>query len=318
MQWRELPTASTITIEPPDDLPSGWRLMNPSIATDGQRMRMSVRAVNYRISHDRYVMADEDHVIRSRTGIVDVSPEGGVSNWRWLDDSSALAESPEYPVHGVEDIRLFARQDRWWVMGAVRDHSPSGAIRQVLAGLVDEPAACRLERAWRIPSPLTADDSACVYEKNWVPVPHERHGLEVVWSTEPLVRLRVDSLTRQSTASLGRPSSLMSHEWRGGSPVFLTPHGPAYVTHRVGPGLLAADRPSRTYLHRFETYCGDHVHSGPAFVVEELALEFVAGACVVGDRLFLSFGRDDAQARLAICDWTEASALIPRACPANS
>lgn len=320
ISWRVLPTSSILSISPPPDLPTGWRLLNPSVATDGQSIRMIVRSVNYHLNHDRYAMVDDDGVIRSRTGIVEVNldDEGGaeISNWRWIDDSAAQSAVPLYPVHGVEDMRLFHFEGQWWTLGAIRDHSESGAIRQVLSRLVDDSESCRVEAPWRVPSPLTSDDNARAYEKNWVVIPDGASGLDVIWSTEPFVRLRLDRLTRQVVATVGRPSRLVEHEWRGGSPVFATPHGSVYLTHRVGPLLSAEGRPSRTYLHRFVTLCQDHVHQGPPFAVEELALEFVAGACVVRDRLYLSFGRDDAEARLAICEWNDVMPLIPLACPA--
>ena len=315
--WRVLPKSRTVTVEPPSDLPRNWRLMNPSIASDGERMRMTVRAVNYHLVHDRYDMVDGDGAIRSRTGIVDVSPEGDFTNWQWIDDSSATAPFPLFPVHGVEDMRLFARGDSWWTLGAIRDHSGSGAIRQVLSELIEKDDGAALERPWRIPSPLTADDGEAVYEKNWVVISSEGFSLDAMWSTEPYVRLRLDLLTRQVVPSVGRPTRLAEHEWRGSSPVFTTPYGQVYIAHRVGPSLSAPNRPARTYLHCFVTYCGEHVHMGPPFVIEELGLEFVAGGCYWNEHVYLSYGRDDSSARLAICRWADVSAFFPLACPAK-
>jgi hypothetical protein len=280
-------------------------------------MRMTVRAVNYHLVHDHYDMVDSDDVIRSRTGITDVSPEGEISDWTWIDDSAATTSNPRFPVHGVEDMRLVARGESWWTLGAIRDHSESGAIRQVLSELVESDGRAALAHSWRIPSPLTPDDGEAVYEKNWVVIPDEGVGLDVVWSPQPFVRLRLDLLTRQVVAVSGRPSRISKHEWRGGSPVFETPHGPVFVAHRVGPSLGFPDRPARTYLHCFVTVCDDHVHLGSPFVIDELALEFVAGGCFVNDTMYLSYGRDDAEARLALCTWDDVLPLVPRACPSN-
>jgi tetratricopeptide (TPR) repeat protein len=315
--WRVLPAIEMLTVAPPADLPSGWVLMNPSIASDGEHMRMTVRTVNYHLVHDHYDMVDSDGVIRSRTGIVDVSSEGDFTNWQWIDDSSATTPSPLFPVHGVEDMRLFPRGSGWWTLGAIRDHSKSGAIRQVLSELIERDNGVALDRPWRIPSPLTADDGEAVYEKNWVVIPSDGFGLDAVWSTQPFARLWLDLLARQVVPSVGRPTRLAEHEWRGSSPVFATPHGPVYVAHRVGPSLSSPNRPARTYLHCFVTYCGEHVHMGPPFAIEELSLEFVAGGCYSNTHVYLSFGRDDSSARLAICCWAEVSPLIHPACPSE-
>jgi glycosyltransferase involved in cell wall biosynthesis len=315
--WRSLPTASVSLTPEPSDLPDGWVIMNSSIATDGERLCMAVRAVNYRLINDRYEMPEDDGVIRARTGIVDVAPDGTTSNWRWIDDSAARSESPLFPVHGVEDIRLFFRKGRWWALGAIRDFASSGAIRQVLSELVEDDGGARLENPWRLPSPLSNDPGEQVYEKNWVVIPALEPGLDAIWSTEPFVRLRLDALTHQVVTVKGRPSRLASIDLRGSSPVFTTPHGPVYVMHRVGPLLSDRDRPIRTYLHAFVTFCGDHVHVGPHWTIEELSLEFVAGACFLGEHVYLSYGRDDASSRLAICDWSEVAELVPQACPRN-
>ena len=311
--WRRLPTSSIVTVAPPLDALSDWVLMNPSISSDGTALRMTVRVVNYRLNGNQYDMVDEDRVIRTRIGIVDVDSLGVASQWQWVDDSAALCPHPLFPVEGVEDARLFRHQDKWWILGAIRDFASSGSIRQVLAEVRDEPAPT-LDRPWRLPSPLTSDDSASVYEKNWVPIALSPSSLDVVWSTDPFVQLRLDSLTRQVVPVSGRSTALATHDLRGSTPVFTTPHGPVYVVHEVGPLIFEGDRPHRTYLHRFVTYCDDHVLIGQPWTIEGLALEYVAGAAFLNDTLYLSYGRDDQLAKVAVCSWDEISYLIQKTC----
>ena len=311
--WRTLSAVTITEITPPKDLPDGWAAMNPSIASDGEHMLMTVRTVNYRIVSDAYVMADRDDVVRTRTGLVDIDADGHASSWRWIDDSAALAPMPNFPVRGVEDVRLFVHQGRWRVIGAIRDYAESGAIRQVIAELHDGHAP-QLEQPWRLPSPLTKDDAAPVYEKNWVVDPSSEVGLDVIWSTEPYLRLRLDHLTRQVVPTFGRPSQLATHEWRGSTPIFATPNGAAYLVHRVGPAIDDPARPSRTYLHAFASPCDGHVHVGPWWSIEELALEYVAGACLLRDDFYISYGRDDRYARIARCTWDSVKALVPATC----
>lgn len=311
--WRHLPTESIVELAPPADLPDGWSIMNPSIATDGTRMRMTVRTVNYQLAVDRYVMANDDDVIRTRTGLVDVDFDGGVDGWQWIDDSAALSHDPIYPVHGIEDMRLFFRSGSWMTIGAVRDYASTGAIRQVLSELhvEDRPVVAA---PWRMSSPLATIDDTRGHEKNWVIDANESSVIEAIWSTEPFVRLRLDPLTKQVVTISGRPNQLAAHDLRGSTPVFQTPEGPVYVVHRVGPELADADRPRRTYLHAFVRPCRDHAHIGGFWVLQELGLEYVAGGCVQGSRMYLSFGRDDRRAMVAISSWSDARELLPATC----
>jgi len=311
--WRTLPTSSIVTVVSPLDAPPGWVLMNPSIASDGTALRMTVRVVNYLLAGSQYLMADDDKVIRTRIGIVDVDASGVASQWQWVDDSAALSPTPAFPVEGVEDARLFWHQDKWWILGGVRDFASSGAIRQVLAEVRDE-FSPTLVNPWRLPSPLSSDDSASVYEKNWVPIALSPSTLDVVWSTDPFVQLRLDALTRQVAPVAGRATALAKHDLRGSTPVFVTPNGPVYVVHEVGPAIYEGDRPHRTYLHRFVAHCGDHVHVGQPWTIEGLALEYVAGAAFLNDTLYLSYGRDDRLAKVAVCSWSNVSELVPKTC----
>lgn len=311
--WVRLPVKAVVEVEPPPDLPQGWSIMNPSVATDGRRILMTVRSVNYELNFNQYSMADNDQVIRSRTGLVDVDLGSQSSNWRWIDDSDAVTPDPLFPVQGVEDLRLFHHQGTWRTLGAVRDFTEFGATRQVLSELTVSETP-HLVMSWRLPSPLSPLDDAKAHEKNWVIDPSGDRGLDAIWSTQPLVTLRLDSLTRQVITRQGRPNLINPHLLRGSTPMFNTPHGLSYVVHQVGPELTDHERPKRTYLHAFVVPCEDHVHVGRFWVIEELALEFVAGACLVESEIFLSFGRDDRHARLAICDWNELENLMPALC----
>ena len=312
-EWRRLPTESVVEVLPPDDMPDGWAIMNPSIATDGSHMRMTVRCVNYRLAVDEYVMAHDDEAIKTRTGLMDVDDTGASRHWRWIDDSAALTLEPQYPVYGVEDMRLFSHHKTWMTIGAVRDFSSTGAIRQVLSELrgEDKPA---LVAPWRMSSPLFPDDDTRAYEKNWVIDTQAPQGIGTIWSTEPFISLRLDSLTQQIIPITGRPNQLSSHDLRGSTPVFQTPDGPVYVVHRVGPSINQPHRPRRTYLHAFVRLCGDHVHVGNFWILQELGLEYIAGGCVKDSKLYLSFGRDDARALVAVCSWSEVRELVPPSC----
>ncbi|CAB4917145.1 unannotated protein [freshwater metagenome] len=318
-RWRALPTVRITSVSRPDDLPDGWVLMNPSIASDGKNLRMLVRATNYQLNGSAYTMAEPDQIIRSRIGIVDVSLDAEVTNWQWVNDEQLRADQPRFPVHGVEDARLFMNDRTWQILGAVRDFAESGAIRQVLAQLQDQATSVGshvpvLVNPWRIPSPLNMDDAAQIYEKNWVARPYSRSAIDVVWSTDPYVQLRVDLLARQVVPIHGRPSWLALHDLRGSTPIFTTPHGSTYVVHQVGPSINESERPHRTYLHQFVTSCGTHVHIGVPWCIEELALEYVAGAAFLDGVMYLSFGRDDRDARIAMCQWGEIKDLLPQTC----
>lgn len=319
-EWNRLALRTVIEVPAPADLPAGWSLLNPSLSSDGERLQMLVRATNYRLEGDTYAFPDDERVVRSRLGIVDVDFDGvdvlGTSNWRWVDVSQALESAPRFPVHGIEDARLFVHRGEWWFAGAVRDFSDDGSIRQVV-GVVECDDEPMLTRPWRIPSPILSSSTRTTYEKNWVFNPlHDE--LDAIWSIDPHVRIRTDTATRTIAPGFGRANALAPHRLRGGTPVFETPAGAMFVAHEVGPRIDEHPRPQRTYLHRFVGVCPDHLHIGPTWVLEELSLEYVTGAVVIGDLLAISFGRDDRHARVATASWSNLDDVLPPTCVNSS
>ena len=298
----ERPGARQLSLVPDLVAPIGWSWLNPSIAVNPiGGFLVTVRCSNYVIEGWDYRTAEPDGVIRTRTALMGLDVDL-VPLWsRWIDDSAARAPEPLFSVHGLEDMRLFRRDGRWWVIAACREHTARGEVRQVLAQLVDVPTRPRLTGARLLPSPVDRHPGVTVYaEKNWMPITDSSRRPAFVWSVDPLVIVESDPVTGRVTERGRRAIAGHEHRLRGGGAVFESPWGGLGVVHEVAaPGIEAAG-PYRRYVHRFVRF-DDRMQDaaiGPAWTIGRGALEYVAGGCVADGLLLLSFGHQDAQARV--------------------
>lgn len=312
-QRTRLPVARIVELHLPLDVPDGWSQFNPSIAADEEgRLAVIVRSSNYRLTGSDYLIAGGERVIRTRNAFVTLDDDLGITYAAWIDDRELPLHDRPFPVTGFEDARLVHRAGSWWLLASIRQHATSGAVRQIV-GRIDEAAGVRLDVKQVLHSPVAAGDlEALVYEKNWMLLPGDDDDrLQCVWSVEPFVTVEVDGLTGHVVAS-GRPAMRVHpHRLRGSTPFVHTPSGPLAIVHEVDDGIDDPARPHRAYRHRFVIHQDGGLRIGPPWIVEEHGLEYVAGIAVIGDRVLISYGRDDRSARVAECRWGDLAAFLP-------
>src|SRR5207244_10256973 len=107
------------TARPIDFSPEpGWNASNPSIYSDGEKVRCIVRTVNYRIVNGGYVTPPDDivrddgvykgwQVLRTRNFLLDLDSDLRTRAVTEMVDATGGTRT-SYPVHGFEDARLFA------------------------------------------------------------------------------------------------------------------------------------------------------------------------------------------------------------------
>jgi len=148
-----------------------------------------VREVNYRYIEGRYVCMDEGDVIKTTYRVLRLDDGLAVTDSWPLDDALLRVEPPRFPVHGVEDLRLFRRRDSWWASGTIRQHRTDGRCQIMLLRLeaLDE-GTPRVVEARLLPSM-----SPRRHEKNWMPI--EGETMTWMWNADPTVILRLDDVT---------------------------------------------------------------------------------------------------------------------------
>lgn len=280
---------------------------NPSIAADPDGgFRMILRQANYRYDDGSYITLDDSDDIITDNALVHLDDELRVTSVTPIDDSRVRFDPPMFPVHGLEDMRLFHHGGRWYVSATSREHRSDGLCEIVVAEFdADQPAtitaARRLPtlRKWR-------------HEKNWAPIGFDMVNVDgpmrFLWSTDPATVVRVDDATESVVVETSLPLDLGNDESRGGSQVIPVTGGWLTVVHRA----VLGERRHRVYEHRFILYDEQFriVARSPWFVFVSEGIEFCAGLAATNDGVVLSYGVEDREAWLARIDWADLRRLM--------
>jgi tetratricopeptide (TPR) repeat protein len=272
-----------------------WSLFNPSIANGPDGLALLLRRANYRRDPEgRYHLLDDVAEVRTRNRFRVFDRDGAVVAEHRLPEIPPGATTHPANVIGVEDLRPIHLAQGWFGIGTCRDRHVDNTCQMIVWDL--GPAG-RGEGPIR----LLASPGVSRHEKNWMPFEVDG-ALHVVYACHPLVVLRVDPATGETTEVSRRPTQDFARYLRGGSQGVKVAEGRwRFVVHEVS-GTTEAQR---TYLHRIiDVAMTDHgafelVAATPRFSFTGRPIEFCAGLAVRGDDLVLSFGVDDAQALLA-------------------
>jgi predicted GH43/DUF377 family glycosyl hydrolase len=268
--------------------------MNPTIARRNDSGFVSlVRQVNYCYENGVYVRLDGSDVIRTSYNVVRLNDDLEIISSALLDDSAIRMSDPKFPVHGIEDLRIFRRGEKWFASGTVREHRFDGLCQIMLAEIVDIDS----ERPALVNGVLLPTMSPKKHEKNWMPIEGEEHAW--VWGVDPTVVLRLDQATQSLVPSRSAKGNL---QLRGSSQVIQFSGGWIAVVHEVVPSTT--NRFQRSYQHRFVRWNDDFTDSkiSEAFHLanDKNGLEFCAGLApsVRPNHLVMSYGVGDRSAEV--------------------
>jgi tetratricopeptide (TPR) repeat protein len=275
---------------------SGWKASNPSIYSNGTRIRCVVRTVNYEIVNGSYVTPPDDvvmregcqwQVIRTRNFLLDLND--GLETTRIVELLDRTGDTrSNYPVHGFEDARLFYWKNTWHATATVCDFTEDGRREIALLNIEEDGAIVRAQ-------PLRGPWSVHA-QKNWMPLGVEG-ALKFVYATEPMA---IFTLTDGGTVESPVDCTFGHGRLRGGSQGVQVEGGWIFVVHDVAfPGS------GRFYLHRFVKLNEKLrlVSMTDLFYFEQLGIEFCAGLAKVNDKLVASYAVNDGSAKLAIFEW---------------
>ena len=265
---------------------ANYHATNPSVCVHNDALKIVVRLVNYTIENGQYVTPDGK--IRTENLMGTFGPDGKLTGLGLIED---LATDPRSPTHvlGYEDIRPFHVNGKLMGSATVRDRGDDRCKIALLTFDTDE----NIASAKVIPTPRPV-------EKNWMPI--EGKGAPT-WLYEVNTMVVRDTERASETR---RCKFALDHQ-RGGSQVIPFDDGYLCVTHETinmeGWGVR------RIYLHRFIKFDAslNVVAVSPAWVFEDghYGIEFCAGMCKDPhslDRLILSYGVEDRQAKLLLVE----------------
>ena len=274
-----------------------WIPLNPSAINRGGELLAIVRTVNYRIDeYGRYLIrgladgsVNNTNPINTRNFLVGLDGALDVVPWltRELKSSDVLTEPLAYPlVIGLEDMRLFNIGHDLYASATVRELRQDGLPEQVCVGIKPDRTLEDLKR-------LTHAPLAC--EKNWMPI---------LGYPTPRWMYRVDEVTDGHGRDTKFPCQWDIGALGGGTQVIPFYQGYLAIVHeaRQIPGA-----PTRYYSHRFVSW-DDKFNvvkiSKPFGFHEPKGIEYAMGLCrhPNGDKLIISYGFKDCEARLATVD----------------
>lgn len=277
-----------LTVDPP------WPQLNPTVAAAGGGFHAVVRTVNYHLIDGGYSVFSADGVVRTINYLLRLDRDLAV---RVVAPVAEPQDGPRVypsPVEGFEDLRLVDVGGRWFATAAARDRNPGAMAETALLELADDGA---IVRAQILSGPDPARD-----EKNWMPFADDGRLL-LVYSASPTVVLECDVDTGALTTVSERPAPGWAAGLRGGSQGVPVDGGHLFVVHEV---ISEAD--PRVYVHRFILLDTDHrlAAASPRFTFTGAEIEMCLGLAPRGDELVISFGVDDAMARIGVLRVTEA------------
>ena len=290
---------SRIDARPPNP---GWSLFNPTVcADDDGSLLCIVRSSNYVIADGRYITPPSDSGrIRTRNVLVRMRTRPKVEEISSMEILGPDYPQSDFPIEGLEDLRLFRHGDQWKVSGTVCNVLGADCTRRIATATLLPDVGILCDFAL-MPEVVPGRN-----EKNWMPIPGGEEWVYSCWEDGQTTAVRADGML----SSGGPPAPLIARGFRGGSQV-VDAGGGEYIAcvHEVATLKDGA----RVYEHRFvmfeENVDGFRISgiSKPFVFQEKRSIEFCAGAAMTeiwGGRpsLALSYGVRDAEAWIAFVD----------------
>ena len=294
---------------------AGWSASNPSIYFDGDRLRCVVRTVNYKIVNGSYTTPPDDvvredgpwkgwQIIRTRNFLLDLDSDFKTTRAVEIADKTGGARTG-YPVHGFEDMRLFAWKGSWWGTATVCDFTENGS-REIALLQLDDDGAAVLAEPLRGPWSMHA-------QKNWMPIVDSKNDtVKFIYATSldgdvgsttifDLVEADDPGVCQRYAIQSPVGSPFGHGRLRGGSQAVRVDGGWLFAVHDV----VFPGGSNRMYLHRFVLIDDELklVSMTKLFYFEKLGIEFCAGLALVDGKLVASYAVNDGSARLGIFDW---------------
>ncbi|MBL0210500.1 MAG: hypothetical protein IPQ13_06245 [Holophagaceae bacterium] len=269
-----------------------YRPMNPSLWFDAETGRRygSIRHVNFDTDGGNYTSLAPDRQVRTRNFWVEWDPAGRIlQSFEIIDELDW--ERIEFPVKGLEDLRLFHHRGRWKF--TCTSYEKTGQPQMLFGLLAPEPD--RSSRRWKVES-LRHIQGAEVrpIEKNWLPFLDSAGELKILYHSDPTRIGRLDEAAGELVIE-----SVLSPEWngvdfRGSAPPIQFRGGYLYLVHEV------AFEEWRRYTHRFVWMDSGYKiqRVSRPFYFDTQGVEFAMGLVWDGGHLWIGYGWQDKEARL--------------------
>ena len=289
-------------IIPSKDL-NGPALMNPTIHFDGNKLWVNLRNINYTLYHSEkkkfehhwgplvYIHPENDMHLRTWNIMCELGDDMRIKNYYQID-TSKFPDKELWEFVGLEDVRLFKWEGKFFACGVRRDLETTGIGRMELSELEIGDGYVKEIKQTRVPT-TNKDDSYC--EKNWMPIldmPY--HFLKWTNGTE-VVKYDVENHVTK-TVVMKDWKDLGCIDLRGGSQVIRFDEDHRFcLTHETFLTRSPQDRKDGTYRHRFVLFDNDWniVKVSKRFSFMNGEIEFAVGMTEYKDNYLITFGFQD-------------------------
>jgi len=277
---------------------SGWTLFNPTIINHDEGFLVLVRSSNYIIDNNgRYIIPREDGDL-IRTEYVKVILD---KNYNIIKQNLIKLnhyDKTNYPVDGLEDLRVFKIKNSYYVSGTIRNKYPYDGI-------------CRIGVA---PYHIDSDEigeirvldlSNNCHEKNWMPIENDHLPK---WLYQSNVNNETKIINEDLSFSSVRCNFPAAKNFRGGSQLIKIKNNYYCLIHEV----VAVDN-KRIYCHRMVEWDSNlnMTRISKIFSLKEnRSIEFSAGMCFDGSNINITFGLKDKEAYLASFSYENLESLF--------
>lgn len=269
-----------------------YRPMNPSLWFDEATGRRygSIRHVNFDTDGGNYTSLAPDQQIRTRNFWVEWDPAGRIlQSFEIIDELDW--ERIEFPVKGLEDLRLFRHRGRWKF--TCTSYEKTGNPQMMIGLLAEGPD--RSANRWLVES-LRHIQGAEVgpIEKNWLPFPDGAGGLNILYHSDPTRVGHLDEDTGELVIDTVLVPGWNGEDFRGSAPPVRFRGGYLYLVHEV------AFEEWRRYTHRFVWMSAqlEIQRVSRPFYFDTQGVEFAMGLVWDGIHLWIGYGWQDKEARL--------------------
>lgn len=280
-----------------DTAPNGkenWTAFNPSIGFSPEKgYAVTVRSSNYRISE--YGIPDIVlPAIKNELWFSELDPDLNPVNLRQLEVSGPIDLS-----QGVEDARLFWKNDSWYVLGVIQRVSSSNRKTRLALFELD------VEKNTAVHVKTYESWETSRSEKNWMPVAYgDNANFDYVYSSAGVVKgdYYILNATSDEYINALRGGSCL---WPLSDGTYLAITHSTYVKDNVFYDKETngfAKTQMRTYTHQFVHYdaYGKVAEVSEEFVFDSPSIEFAAGLVGVGEDFVISYGSNDVSANFAV------------------
>lgn len=281
-------------VEPENKL---WSAFNPSIAYSPKfGYAMTIRSSNYIIDLSTGSLdVTEGQYIKSRVWFCELDDDFSILNLRQVK-----FDSPLTLTRGVEDAKLFWRDDSWWFTGVMLERGHTPVARMSLFKYDKDSNLATFVKKFDGPDYSKP-------EKNWMTPFDKNPNFDFIYGPTSIVKNNTFIFYPNTNPEISKI--------RGNTNLLQLDNEYLAVVHSLYTSKIVWKNPKtfsnqdglqKFYTHQFAkfNYKGELTHLSPEFQFEHNGIEFAAGIVEKDNKFVISYGKSDKSSHLAIIDKT--------------